>query len=348
MLVTEKHTKFIRNTTCKHRLVYRLKLFREGDSKMAHLTETQRIEILIMIGCGDKVRSQNEVVQLFNEKYPDSSVNQSTISRILNKFTDTGSVQNIKGRGRQKIGEDTQLDVMLDVTENPQSSVRNLARHHGISHSTVWRLLRKEKFHPYKIKLLHELNEDDPDRRLNFCETMMERLNRNPDLLRNILFSDESTFHLNGEVNRHNCRYWAQENPHWMREHRTQHPQKVNVWAGIIRDRVVGPYFFEGNLTGEMYLDFLRFELIPALAALFPNDEDPDVPHPSIWFQQDGAPPHYALPVREFLDQTFTDQWIGRRGFVEWPARSPDLNPLDFFMGLLKNPSLQNQTCGHR
>jgi hypothetical protein len=41
--------------------------------------------------------------------------------------------------------------------------------------------------------------------------------------------------------------------------------------------------------------------------------------------------------VREFLDQLFPGHWTGRRGPVEWSARSPDLTPLDFyFWGHLK------------
>jgi hypothetical protein len=51
-----------------------------------------------------------------------------------------------------------------------------------------------------------------------------------------------------------------------------------------------------------------------------------------ILFQQDGAPPHFVNIVRDFLDVTFPNQWIGRRGLVEWPPRSPDLTPLDFFL----------------
>ncbi|KAJ8954723.1 hypothetical protein NQ318_011416 [Aromia moschata] len=53
-----------------------------------------------------------------------------------------------------------------------------------------------------------------------------------------IVFSDEVTFTLNGHENRQHCRYWAEENPHWMRELHTQRPQKTNVWAGIIHDRI--------------------------------------------------------------------------------------------------------------
>ena len=47
------------------------------------------------------------------------------------------------------------------------------------------------------------------------------------------------------------------------------------------------------------------------------------------FFQQDGVPPHYDAQVRQFLDQRFHNHWIGRRGPIEWPARSPDLSPLD-------------------
>jgi hypothetical protein len=36
-----------------------------------------------------------------------------------------------------------------------------------------------------------------------------------------------------------------------------------------------------------------------------------------IW-QQDGAPPHYSLRVREFLNNSFPE-WIGRRGTVDCP-----------------------------
>ncbi|KAI2652616.1 Transposable element Tc3 transposase [Labeo rohita] len=50
------------------------------------------------------------------------------------------------------------------------------------------------------------------------------------------------------------------------------------------------------------------------------------------FFQQDGAPPHYGCQVRAFLDEQFPEKWIGRRGPVEWPPRSPDLTPLDFYL----------------
>ena len=51
----------------------------------------------------------------------------------------------------------------------------------------------------------------------------------------------------------------------------------------------------------------------------------------------DGALAHYAQSVRHFMDKTFRDRWIGQRGPIDWPARSPDLTPMDFFLwGVIK------------
>ena len=47
---------------------------------------------------------------------------------------------------------------------------------------------------------------------------------------------------------------------------------------------------------------------------------------------QDGAPAHFARAPREVLDRWFPGRWIGRGGAVRWPARSPDLTPLDFYL----------------
>jgi hypothetical protein len=47
---------------------------------------------------------------------------------------------------------------------------------------------------------------------------------------------------------------------------------------------------------------------------------------------------HFSRRAREILDQQYPDRWIGRGGPRNWPARSPDLNPLDFFLwGHVKN-----------
>lgn len=118
-----------------------------------------------------------------------------------------------------------------------------------------------------------------------------------------------------------------------VREGHSQHPLKINVWAGILGNHIVGPIFYEDNLTGEMYLNMLQEVIVPTIIDIAEND--PELDPENIFFMQDGAPPHFARPVRDFLDHEFPNKWIGRRGFIEWPARSPDLTPLDFFCGVI-------------
>ena len=44
----------------------------------------------------------------------------------------------------------------------------------------------------------------------------------------------------------------------------------------------------------------------------------------------DGAPVYVIADIRNFLDDTYSQRWIGPGGPLTWHARSPDLNPLDF------------------
>jgi hypothetical protein len=64
---------------------------------------------------------------------------------------------------------------------------------------------------------------------------------------------------------------------------------------------------------------------------MFPNDHEADVPHQDIWFQQDEAPPHFGINVRQYLDATFRERRIGRRGATSFPR----LDSLRFFCGVI-------------
>jgi hypothetical protein len=74
----------------------------------------------------------------------------------------------------------------------------------------------------------------------------------------------------------------------------------------------------------------LQEDIIPSISSLFLKK--------GLHFKQDAAPPHYHTDVRSLLDVRFPGRWIGRRGSVEYPPRSPALIPLDYFLwGALYN-----------
>lgn len=107
--------------------------------------------------------------------------------------------------------------------------------------------------------------------------------------------------------------------------HFTYHPEKINVWLGIVEGQFVGPLFIYGNINADEYRWMLEHLIIPGvqLASNYFRQ---------IWVQQDGAPPHYGRYVRTYLNDIFPNRWMGRRGAIEWPARSPDLSPLGYFV----------------
>ncbi|GFT69742.1 transposable element Tc3 transposase [Trichonephila clavipes] len=51
-----------------------------------------------------------------------------------------------------------------------------------------------------------------------------------------------------------------------------------------------------------------------------------------LWFQQDGATCYTARATIDLLKDTFGDRLISRFGPVNWPPRSCDLTPLDYFL----------------
>ncbi|GFV56214.1 putative transposable element [Trichonephila clavipes] len=51
-----------------------------------------------------------------------------------------------------------------------------------------------------------------------------------------------------------------------------------------------------------------------------------------LWIQQDGATCHTASATIDLLKDTFGDRLISRFGPLNWPPRSCDLIPLDYFL----------------
>lgn len=89
---------------------------------------------------------------------------------------------------------------------------------------------------------------------------------------------------------------------------RIQYPQKLNLWARICTRGIIELFIIDGNLIAEKYENLLQDHIISYIKNLFDADMQ------NVWFQQDGARPHYALRIREFLNRSFSNRWIGKRG----------------------------------
>jgi hypothetical protein len=152
----------------------------------------------------------------------------------------------------------------------------------------------------------------------------------------NVPFTDECAIYRS--VRSRNIVFWAKENPHFYEE-MEKNPPHVMVWAGLSATHMFGPFFFHGSVTEQAYHDMLSEWLVP--------HKD------TVVLQLDGAPPHFALHVRDYLNKTFPGRWIGRGSEASpapfaWSPRSPDLTtPDNAFWGFIKE-SQQNAVSHHR
>lgn len=205
-------------------------------------------------------------------------------------------------------------------------STRIVANQEGSSQSTVWRILHEMLLYPYHIQRVQALEERDFPLRREFCNWLEEQRVAVENFEKRILFTDEAGFTRNGIFNFHNNHVWADENPHATVQRAHQQQFSLNVWAGIIDRHLIGPVFLPQRLNGEIYRNFLQHELPPLLENL------PLLLRAQMWFMHDGAPPHFSIIARDHLNNAYQNRWIGRGGPVSWPPRSPDLNPLDFYL----------------
>ncbi|CAH1113138.1 unnamed protein product [Psylliodes chrysocephalus] len=183
------------------------------------------------------------------------------------------------------------------------------------------------KWHPYAQRKVHELRDGDQIRRTELCEWLLVRIQEDPEILNKILWSDESKFTRKGIINRKQCHFWANENPHFYRKAQFQYEFSFNVFAVISFGRAFY-YIYNERLTAERYIRILR-EVVADILNQLPNN--------NFWYQLDGAPAHSTYYVNQEITAIFEDRWIGPNGPWLWPARSPDLTPVSYVQAHLRN-----------
>lgn len=264
---------------------------------------------------------------------------ESTVRKIVKKFEEHGTVCDLPRSGRPSLITDETIDAVTEIMDALKTSgaipnSRNIAGSLDLSAATVWRILRAHlHLFPYKIQIGQLLTESQKERRTQFCINFLSNFIEN-DLYKDILFSDEAYFSVNGLVNRQNTRFWGSEQPREVVEKKS-FDEKLLVWAGFSYSYRIPIVILEGNLNSEIYLDMLKRHVLPYL-------QSNGAMRTSI-FQQDGARCHTSEQSLNFLRQKFANRILSDRTDRPWPPNSPDLTPLDFFLwGYLRNQVYKN------
>ncbi|KAA6395443.1 MAG: putative transposable element tc3 transposase [Streblomastix strix] len=248
----------------------------------------------------------------------------------INAVLEFGRLQSATAVAKEMPASDKIDDLLAGFDSEPLLSYRDRAKNSEPSKTSLWRLADEYDYHSYRCQERQVLSKDDMMKRHQFSLKMLEMQARNPRFFSNIWFSDECYFELGGSANTKNMYYISQINPEYRFE--KPHRQKGEmVWVAVCEQGLIGPYVFEENVNAESYRQIIFDKFINELKRRYRNINQ-------FFFQQDGAPAHYERGIRESLDEVFPRRWIGRQGPINWPARSPDLSPLDFWLwGILED-----------
>lgn len=275
---------------------------------------------------GENNRIVDRTCRAFNFKYPHlPQMTKGKFLRLKNNFFNHGKVVKPLVRTKPITGnEDIEINALGYFQAYPRASIRTASADLGISYASLQRILCRHKLHPYKFIRLQKLHPGDYVRRINFCEEFLIRIH-DRNFLQKIIWTDEAKFCQRGVFNRKNRHFWAHENPRIVMEVENQIQFHINVFC-LLMDSEVRYFMYDENLNGEGYLRILR-EVVENYL-----DDMPLNRLINRWYQMDGAPAHSTRAVDTKLTELFEDRWWGNRGPSLWPARSPDLTPLDFYL----------------
>ncbi|GFS74311.1 t-complex protein 1 subunit delta [Nephila pilipes] len=160
-------------------------------------TDVRVFIVLQMARCDENVKAVQRAWQekFHNKNWP----NKRTMARLYAKFKRTGSVEDDKkamATATATVVTDGAKQVVDDFfAADPTRSVRRAAEMLGIKRTSLQRIMKELELSPYKIQVTQPLNEDHTQRRSEFAQLMLEKLQTGEIDVKKIWFSDEVLLH---------------------------------------------------------------------------------------------------------------------------------------------------------
>ena len=265
------------------------------------------------------------IIYLYNEGKSQRFITKKTgtsrkgVQGVLKRWIETGDAkcQPRSGRKRKSTKRSDRTLVRISLGNrrlNSKELARELKESSGVELSapTVRRRLLENGLRGCKARKKPLLTEKQRKRRLDWARSHVKW----PiEKWRKVLFSDESTFTVNNHAGNNFVRRKPEEEywPYCISP-TIKHPQSIMVWGCMAANGIGRLKVVSGMMNGTKYIDVLENKMLPSARSLFSDDD---------WiFQDDNAPCHRAKKVQQW----YRTHKIER---MDWPAQSPDLNPIE-------------------
>ena len=267
--------------------------------------------------------------------YPDWGLNQLGARDAVARLKATGSLDRKSGSGRRiSVRTEEVVEAAREFMEgNKDATCGDLVKELGLKDTTARRILKVDlELKPLRKVTAQRVKEERRAKRLERCLQWDAEIASGALDLTAVYWTDEKLFRLGA------CSGGNQNLVVWVKNYLKKHEVANDL---ILRDdgkyqggvsvmvslglsyRGKGTLRFapaKTKINAATYLEIVENTYLPDCRELY------GVP-PACVFQQDGASSHTSNAVQAYCKKKFPRFWAKR----EWPANSPDLNPLDYF-----------------
>jgi len=246
----------------------------------------------------------------------------ATVRRWLGR----GNMEDLPRAGRPPtLDPKSRKSLKRQLRSKRGASQRALGRRFSVDHTTVGRAAKRwglKFYHPrHKVVLTPPMRKA----RVQFAEQHKD------EDWSSKFFEDEKSFEIGFHPNRKNYGIYAYCVDEVPEVPRLKHPAKLHVAAAVSERGRSSLAMFEENMTANTFKQVLQRTILPGGNKVFGAQP---------WtLVMDNDPKHRAGTVSAYLDSTGIN-YLKRE---DWPANSPDLNPMDNVFSMLtdavnKNP----------